>query len=77
MEVIREVIIPTEENHTIELPRAFYGKEVEVIFNVRNTVKSLPKAKKIDLKSLFNQFGEGKDFPTTDEIRNRSWAQKW
>lgn len=77
MEIIREIIIPTEENYTIELPRAFYGKEVEVIFNVRNTVKPLPKAKKIDLKSLFEQFGKGQDFPTTDEIRNRSWAKKW
>jgi hypothetical protein len=77
MEVIREIIIPTEENHTIELPRTLFGKEIEVIFNVRNTTKSLPKAKKIDLNSLFEQFGKGQDFPTTDEIRKQSWAKKW
>lgn len=74
---LREIIIPTEENHTIELPRAFFGKEVEVIFNVRNTSKSLPKSKNSSLDSLFEQFGKGKDFPTTDEIRKQSWTQKW
>lgn len=77
MELIREIIIPTEENHTIELPRAFYGKEVEVIFNLRNTSKSLPATKEINLDSLFEQFGKGKGFPTTDEIRKQSWTQKW
>lgn len=73
---LREIIIPTEENHTIELPRAFFGKEVEVIINLKNK-PSLPKAKKINLNALFEQFGQGKDFPTTDEIRKASWTQKW
>jgi hypothetical protein len=62
MGVYREIVFPTEENHTIDLPKNMFGKEVEVIFAVRDLKDSLPKSKKQNLDKLFELFGRGKDF---------------
>jgi hypothetical protein len=77
MGVYREIVFPTEENHTIDLPKNMFGKEVEVIFAVRDLKDSLPKSKKQNLDKLFELFGRGKDFPTLNEIRQKNWARKW
>jgi hypothetical protein len=77
MSVYKEIFFPTEENHTIELPKNMFGKEVEVIFTVRDSVTSLPKSKKQSLDKLFEHFGKGKEFPSLDEIRKNNWSRKW
>jgi hypothetical protein len=77
MSVYKEIFFPTEENHTIELPKNMFGKEVEVVFTVRDSITVLPKSKKQSLDKLFEQFGKGKDFPLLDEIRKKNWSRKW
>jgi len=77
MSVHREVVFPTKESHTIDLPENMFGKEVEVIFAVREVKESLPKSKKQSMDKLFEMFGKGKDFPTLDEIRQKNWIRKW
>jgi hypothetical protein len=77
MSIYKEIIFPTEENHTIELPKNMFGKEVEVIFKVIDLSKDLPKLKKQKLENIFEQFGKGKDFPSVNELRLQNWSRKW
>ena len=54
MELIREIIYPTENNYTLRLPDEMIGKEVEVIaFEIEKTPK---KAAKNDLKDIQDIF---------------------
>jgi hypothetical protein len=49
--MIREIIIPTEDFITIQLPKEFIGKEIEVIaFELKNTKRKFPKKSIDDLK---------------------------
>jgi hypothetical protein len=77
----RAIITPTENTHTIDLPKEFFGKKVEVtIVELSELVtkkKQLPSDKKVSMDELFSTFGSLPDFPTIEEIRNKAWPSKW
>lgn len=78
----KQIFIPDQQNHVFEMPKEFYGKRVEVSVVELNSksddVHPLPPiGKKVSVEELFETFGAATDFPTTDEIRSRSWPSKW
>ena len=81
--VFKQTLIPDKENHSIEMPKEFYGKKVEVmIAEVANEdeVKFRPlppPGKKVSGKQLLKYFGVAPDFPTQEEIRAKAWPSKW
>jgi putative transposon-encoded protein len=78
----RTIVTPTEKEHSIELPKQFFGKKVEVtVIDVDASAKSkphpLPQGKKISLTELFQSFGSAPNFPGIEEIRSKAWPSKW
>ncbi len=78
----RATITPTEKEHTIDLPKQFFGKKVEVTVVeipplAKNGHQVPPQGKKVSLTTLFETFGIAPDFPTIEEIRNKAWPSKW
>jgi hypothetical protein len=73
MELIREIIYPTENNYTLRLPDEMIGKEIEVIaFEIEKMPK---KSVKNDLKDIQDIFKNNrislKDFKfDRDEANN-------
>jgi hypothetical protein len=52
-------IIPTKENHTVEIPEEFYGKEVRIsaeALNDESNKKNLSNVE--DIKSLFSKYNK-------------------
>ncbi len=76
----RAIITPTENTHTIDLPKEFFGKKVEVtiveLTEPATKKKQLPSDKKVSLDELFSTFGSLPNFPTIEEIRNKAWPSK-
>ncbi|MFN0047924.1 MAG: hypothetical protein ACKVOU_02235 [Cytophagales bacterium] len=72
-------IVPTAENHVIELPKGLYGKEIEVEIREKTAKgKPLPPfAKSIETKILLKHFGNMPDFPTIEELRKQTAPNKW
>jgi len=69
----REIIIPTEKSHSIELPPSLYGKKVEVIaFEIEATIKTQSREEKFldDIEVI-------PDFPSIQQIREEGWPEKW
>ncbi len=69
----RQILIPTEKDHSVELPPDLYGKQVEIIaFEIVPTNKASRKKKKFldDVKAI-------PDFPSVEEIRKKAWPKKW
>jgi len=74
----RQVLVPDKDNHSIEMPKEFFGKKVEVIVIELSDEKPLPpKGKEVSKTDLFEAFGQGANFPSIDELRKRSWPSKW
>jgi hypothetical protein len=80
--IYKRTFVPNVKNHTIKIPRQFFGKKVEVIVvelgsytNDKNP--SPPFGKKISINELFENFGAAPDFPTIDKIRVKAWPSKW
>jgi hypothetical protein len=77
----RAIITPTENTHTLDLPKEFFGKKVEVtiVELIERTTKKKqpPSDKKVSLDELFSTFGSLPDFPSIEEIRNKAWPSKW
>jgi hypothetical protein len=76
---MRITITPNEENHTIELDKAWYGKELEIEIKEKSIKEKpqLPPSNPIDAKILLKNAGLGKDFPTIEELRKRTAPDKW
>lgn len=55
MELIREIIFPTENTYTLHLPEEMIGKQVEIIaFEIDKTPKVSKKENSInDIKAIF------------------------
>ena len=69
----REILIPTENSHSIELPPSLYGKKVEVIaFEIEPEVKT-PNKK----KNFLDDIVAIPDFPSIEQIRKDGWPEKW
>ncbi len=78
----KAIITPTENTHTIDLPKEFFGKKIEVtIVEWREPAtkgnRLLPINKKISMDELFSTFGSLPDFPSLEEIRSKAWPSKW
>ncbi len=78
----RQILVPDKKNHSIEMPEKFFGKKVEVtVVEINdpalNAYPNPPVGKKIDVKELFENFGDAPDFPSIEEIRNKAWPAKW
>jgi hypothetical protein len=80
--IYKRTLIPNAGNHTIKIPRKFFGKKVEVtVVELGNYTKdknpSPPSGKKISINELFENFGAAPDFPSVDRIRDKAWPSKW
>ncbi len=67
--MFREIIIPTEKSHSIDLPPSLYGKRIEVIaFEIdQPTIAATPKNKFLDdIEPIPN-------FPSLAQIRQDAW----
>ena len=78
----KQILVPDKKNHSIEMPKKFFGKKVEVtVMEISDPVSSAypnpPVGKKIDVKELFENFGDAPDFPSIEEIRDKAWPAKW
>ena len=72
----RQILIPTEKDHKIELPVDLYGKKVEVIAFEITEEKSI-SVKKNTEKNFLDDIEAIPDFPSIDTIRKDAWHQKW
>jgi len=72
----RQVFIPSQRNHVVEIPEQLFGKTIEcILFEIETDEKvRMPKTKKGALKSLSGAFPK---FPSVEEIRKESWPSKW
>lgn len=77
----RQVIIPSHEEHSIELPENLYGKQVEI--TVKEIEVQSPKVfftKKLPAGLKNKAFWENIDynpgFPSVEEIRQTVWPKK-
>ncbi len=69
----RQILIPTERAHTIDLPAEMYGKQIEVIaFEITE-----PARKNHEKPKFLSDIEFIPDFPSLDEIRKDSWPEKW
>lgn len=78
----KQVLVPDEKNHSIEMPKKFFGKKVEVIVveigsSTLPNHPTPPEGRKVNVSELFESFGAAPDFPSIDEIRAKAWASKW
>jgi hypothetical protein len=77
----KQILIPDKKNHSIEMPKQFFGKKVEVtvveIDKAAETYATLPAGKKVAISELFESFGMSPDFPSVEEIRSKAWPGKW
>ncbi len=72
----RQIITPTEKDHSIELPPKFYGKRVEILaFEINQEMEQPVRTGK---KNIFlNDVEAIPDFPSIEEIRKEAWPNKW
>jgi len=71
--MLNEVFIPDENHHSIELPKEFYGKKVQVIaFEINDAA---PKAIQNE-GSFWDDIDYNPDFPSIEEIRKTAWPAK-
>ena len=71
----RQILIPTEKDHRIDLPADLYGKKVEVIAFEITEEKNIPSTKK-GKKGFLDDIDIIPDFPSIDVIRKDAWPQK-
>jgi hypothetical protein len=70
--MFREIVVPTEKNHIIELPESMYGKTVEVIaFEIQ------PEKKSPGRENFLGDIEPIPDFPSLEQIRKEGWPKKW
>lgn len=79
--VFKQVLVPDENNHSVEMPEQFFGKKVEITVIELDADKSNhpvpPLGKPISVNELFDNFGADPGFPSVDEIRAKAWPTKW
>jgi hypothetical protein len=68
----REILIPTEKSHSIELPPSLYGKKVEVIAFEIDPQKITSEKK----KQFLDDIVPIPDFPSVEQIRKEAWPEK-
>lgn len=72
--MLSEILVPDENHHSIELPKEFYGKKVQVIaFEVAGNAIS---SNKKDNDFSWDDIEYNPDFPSIEEIRKIAWPSK-
>ena len=59
--MVIKTIIPSSDNHTVEIPEAFFGKTVEVVFREMEDKTEGEAATQLD--AIINRYSK---FPKTD-----------
>lgn len=72
----RAVITPTEKEHTLDLPKKFFGKKVEVLVNEIGRVTDAPLPIDLKDKAFWEDIEYNPDFPSVEEIRQTAWPKK-
>jgi hypothetical protein len=70
----RQIITPTHQEHSIELPEYLYGRQVEItVKRIANPATKTTRAKKLPARLQNKAFWEdivyNPDFPSLEEIR--------
>jgi hypothetical protein len=76
----RQIITPTNKEHSIELPENLYGKQIEI--TVKEIIVKTPAAsgtKRLPARLKNKAFWENIDynpaFPSVEEIRQKAWPK--
>ena len=77
----RRIIIPTDKEHSIELPENLYGKQVEItIKKIATKPAKVSAAKKLPARLKNKAFWEAIEynpgFPSVEEIRQIAWPKR-
>ena len=69
----RQIIVPTEEDHSIELPEYLFGKKVEVVVNEIGSSSVSTSSLPSDLKDkdFWDDIEFNPDFPSIEDIRKK------
>lgn len=59
--MVIKTIVPTSDNHTVDIPAAFFGKTVEVVF--REMGEKTENEAAAQLEAIINRYDK---FPKTD-----------
>jgi hypothetical protein len=76
----KQILVPDKKNHSVEVPKEFFGKKIEVTVaevNGSAIYPAPPAGKKIEVEELFEGFGLSPDFPSAEELRSKAWPGKW
>jgi hypothetical protein len=78
----KKVFTPDGNNHSVDIPKRFYGKKIQIIVQEIDNVSFgnapiPPPGKKVSVTGLFKYFGEAPSFPPAEEIRAKAWPSKW
>ncbi len=76
----RQIITPTDKEHSIELPENLYGKQIEItVKEVTVKTSASPGAKKLPARLKNKAFWENitynPTFPSVEEIRQKAWPK--
>jgi len=80
--VYKKVFTPDEKYHSINIPKRFYGKKIQIVVKEIDDVSFgnapvPPPGKKVSVTELFKYFGEAPTFPSSEEIKAKAWPSKW
>ena len=71
-------IIPSAENHSVEVPEEMYGKEVIIEIKDKTTSNQTLESKiNSNANSILAHFGKIKDFPNIEQLRDQTNPKKW
>ncbi len=75
--MLKQILVPIEENHIIELPEHLFGKQIEVQITEigeANYASELPD----DLKdqAFWSDIPFDSSFPSIDQIRSSAWPSR-
>lgn len=74
----RQIFIPDENQHTIHLPREFYGKKIEVLaFELpEKAVDEHITLASNSNRNYLDDIDTIADFPSIEAIRKEGWPEK-
>ena len=72
----RQIVFPNQQHHTLELPKEFYGKKVEVMI-VELPEKAVDEQiVSVQTKRFLDDIEIIPDFPSIEDIRKEAWPNK-
>jgi hypothetical protein len=76
----RQIIIPTDKEHSIELPENLYGKQLEITVKEITAKPAKPAVTKklparLKSKAFWESIVYNPDFPSIEEIQQTAWPK--